>query len=88
MNMNVNSIDNRNSQGTVQRGNDLVDWLAILLIGGAGMFLSLFGIEADNPFVYVSGFVIVVSMAVYGVLKCINEFLTLKDRLKKFKNQS
>jgi len=88
MNIDVNSIDNRNSQGTAKQDNDFLELLSILLIGGAGMLLSFLGLEANDPWVYALGIVILLTIAGCGVVKFISMVWDLRDRFKKSKDQT
>ena len=69
-------------QRVPQESTSLFDLLAILIIGAIGMYISLLGLEADNPIVYGLGIAIMLVVFVFGVIKCITAFLDVKDRLK------
>ena len=62
------------------KSNDLFDLLAVLLIGGMGMFLSF--LEVSDPVLHVLRLAVLLPIIVYSVLKCIGAFLDIIDRFK------
>jgi len=86
MNMNVNSTDNTDSQYAAKRDNDFLDLLAIFLIGGIGVFLSL--LEVDDPVSYVLKLGALLVIIGCGVVKFISMVWDLRDRSKKSKEQT
>jgi len=95
MNTDMNATENRNSQSTARSDNDLLEMLAILIIGGIAILLSLDATEANDPWIYALSVVLLFVMAGCSILmcismavKCIDLFLDLKERFKKAKDQS
>ena len=69
-------------QKVPEESASLLDLLAILIIGAIGMYISLLGLEANDPIFYGLGIAIMLVVFVFGVIKCITAFLEVKDRLK------
>ena len=64
----------------------LIELVAVLILGGFGMAISLFGIEANDPIVYGLGIGIMAVVFGYGLVKLITAIRNFiwenQDRLK------
>ena len=69
-----------------KESTSLFDLLAMLIIGGIGMYISLLGLEANDPISYGLGIAIMLVVFVFGVIKCLtavrNFIWEWQDRLK------
>ena len=69
-----------------KESTSLFDLLAMLIIGGIGMYISLLGLEANDPVGYGLGIAIMFVVFVFGVIKCLtavrNFIWEWQDRLK------
>ncbi len=77
----------------VPKSNTLIDLLAVLALGGIGMFVALLGLYFDNLPLYILGLVIVIGSAIKILAnagKAINEYIIscmeVKERIKKKNN--
>ena len=90
-NMKMLQLDAAHRQHEVKNSNNnsFIDVLAVLLIGGIGMFLALLGVYLDNLGFLIAGWVIIgisIGIGLTKLGKAINEYIIscidLKEHLR------
>ena len=72
----------RRQQKVIKESSSLVDLLAVLLIGGIGLFIALLGLYFDNLAFLIVGYVIAIASAGKAINEYIISCINLRDRLR------
>ena len=75
MNTHLNAV---HQQQVIKNNNSLLDLLAVVVLGGIGMTISLSA--GDNALAYVLGLIIMILVIVRLSFDCLNAYRDYKDR--------
>ncbi len=82
-------VDHDSFQSTTWEENgSLAELILLIILGGIVMAITLGGLVIEDPIYYAGGLVLLVLTIVLFLVKLINAFMDLRDRLKNRGKQS
>ena len=82
-------VDSDRFQSTTWKENaSLAELILLIILGGIVMAITLGSLIIEDPFYYAGGLVLLVLTIALFLVKLINDFMDLRDRLKNRSKQS
>ena len=69
-------------QSKTENDTSLVEVMAVLVIGGIGLYIALLGLYLDNLILFTIGLIMLVASAVTSVFKALDTILNFIDRIR------